>query len=145
MVSGHSVRNRDANRMASTLQPSATARSESGNRASQRRLTTPDAFCVLNFSHCHILCSHDHRYSTSEFVRADFINSIVFVGIASGADDVVLNRSVISPEICCGAFREGVVATKYRQRNRVVLFMAKKADPRFLVDCPAFEMRQFKA
>ncbi len=145
MVSGHSVRNRDANRMASTLQPSATVRSESGNRASQRRLTTPDAFCVLNFGHCHILCSHDHRYSTSEFVRAEFINCMSFGGITTGADNVVLERTVISREICCGAFREGIVATKYRQRNRVVLFMAKKADPCFLVDCPAFEMRQFKA
>src|ERR1700704_404986 len=144
MVSGHSVRNRDANRMASTLQPSATARSESGSRASQRRLTTPDAFCVLNFSHCHILCSHDHRYTTSEFVRANFINCMSFGGIATGADNVVPERTVISREICCRAFREGVVVTKYRQRNRGVLFVAK-ADSCFLVDCPAFEMRQFKA
>src|SRR5258708_5838827 len=145
MVSGHSVRNRDANRMASTLQPSATVRSESGNRASHRRLTTPDGFCLLKFGHCHILCPHDHRYSTSEFVRAEFINCMSFGGITTGTDNVVLERTVISREICCGAFREGIVATKYRQRNRVILFMAKKADPCFLVDCPAFEMRQFKA
>src|SRR3954452_13923315 len=120
------------------------ARSESGSRASQRRLTTPDAFCVLNFSHCHILCSHDHRYSTFEFVRADFINCMSFGGIATEADNVVLERTAIRGEICCGAFREGVVVTKYRQRNRVVLFKANKADPCFLVDRPAFEMRQFK-
>ena len=68
-----------------------------------------------------------------------------FGGITTGADNVVLERTVIGREICCGAFREGIVATKYRQRNRVVFFMAKKADPCFLVDCPAFEMRQFKA
>src|SRR5439155_26232049 len=123
----------------------AVPRSESGNRASQRRLTAPDAFCVLNFGHCHILCSHDHRYLTSEFVRVEFINCMSFGGITTGADNVVLERTVIGREICCGAFREGIVATKYRQRNRVVFFMAKKADPCFLVDCPAFEMRQFKA
>src|ERR1700737_2168349 len=125
MVSGHSVRNRDANRMASTLQPfltsapNATARSESGNRASQRRLTTPDAFCVLNFGHCHILCSHDHRYSTSEFVRAEFINCMSFGGITAGADNVVLERTPIRRKFCCEAFLEGMVATKSRQANRV--------------------------
>jgi hypothetical protein len=129
MVSGHSVGNRDANRKSSILPPSATARSESGNRASQPRLTIPDAFCLLNFGHGHILCSHDHRYSTSEFVRAEFINCMSFGGITTGADNVVLEGTVISREICCGAFREGIVATKYRQRNRVVLFLVKKAYP----------------
>src|SRR3979411_3548031 len=103
MVSGHSVRNRDATRMASTLRTSATARSESGNRASQLRLTTPDAFCVLNFGHCHVLCSHDHRYSTSEFVRAEFINCMSFGGITTGADNVVLERTVISLARVSGA------------------------------------------
>src|SRR3954453_23158204 len=116
----HSV-DRDDTRMRRPCNQAQLAKSESGNRASQRRLTTSDAFCALNFGHCHILCSHDHRYSTSEFVRAEFINCMSFGGITTGTDNVVLERAVISREICCGAFREGIVATEYRQRNLVVL------------------------
>src|SRR5215212_1412152 len=81
MISGQSLRDREATRMRRPC--SATAKSESGNRASQRRLTTSDAFCVLNFGHCHILCSHDHHYSTSEFVLAEFINCMSFGGITT--------------------------------------------------------------
>src|SRR5262249_44638672 len=97
-----------------------------------------------NLGHCHILTSHDHRYSTSEFARAEFINCMSSRGTTTGADNVVLERVVISREICRGAFREGIVVTKYRQRNRVVLFPIKKAYSCFFVDCVTFEMRQFE-